>query len=208
MEARQKEEITCACGCGKMLYNYDSRWRPRMYISGHNVSKRVERLKLKCDWCGVEIEQLECKAKNYSVHFCSSSCRAKWSGNKNSNDMEYKERQRQLSKRVGNKPPIYTGERHWNWKGGISKVNRGQDYAAIQWRKSVLAKYHFTCQECGLKGGRMSAHHIMPWAEYKELRYEIKNGLCLCYTCHMRLHGLVKGMRKTGWKPNSEKGKK
>ena len=122
--------------------------------------------------------------------FCSRHCRAKWTGHKLANDPVYRERQRQLIKSLGNKPPLHRGPAHWNWKGGISKIDRGQDYRYIQWRKDILAKYNYTCAACGVRGGRLSAHHVDSWADFPESRYDIENGLCLHYSCHMQLHGL------------------
>ena len=149
----------------------------------------AERKKVDCDYCGKEFERYKCKLR-YEFHFCNRHCKAKFIGRKLSNDLEYKERQRQLIKIKGNKPPLHQGENHWNWKGGISKQNRGEDYKYCQWRKDVLAKYNFTCQECEKRGGRLSAHHLIKWSESEEFRYDINNGICLCYSCHMKIHGL------------------
>jgi len=147
--------------------------------------------KIKCDFCGKEYIKYKSQLV-YKNKFCSKSCRSKFNGKKLSNNLDYKESQRQLIKSKGNKPPLHIGKNHWNWKGGISKFNRGQDYKYCQWRKSVLAKFNFTCQKCGIRGGKLSPHHIVKWSDSVELRYDINNGLCLCYECHMKLHGLNK----------------
>ena len=34
--------------------------------------------------------------------------------------------------------------------------------------------------------GRIEAHHILPWSNYPELRYEINNGISLCHFHHPR----------------------
>jgi hypothetical protein len=141
-----------------------------------------------CKLCATVVRRYKCNHRR----FCSRSCKAKWIGEKLANDLVYKERQRQLIKLKGNKPPLHNGPEHWNWKGGISKINRGQDYRYRQWRKDILAKFNFTCQMCSERGGRLSAHHIKEWAKHPDLRYDLDNGLCLHYTCHMELHGLNK----------------
>ena len=145
----------------------------------------------KCDWCGKTVYKYHSQLKFKHV-FCNRNCKAKFIGKQLSNDLEYKERQRKLIKLKGKKPPEHKGKDHWNWKGGISKVNRGQDYKYCQWRKDVLAKYNFICQHCFVRGGKLSAHHIIHWSDSEELRYDINNGLCLCYECHMKHHGLNK----------------
>lgn len=34
---RENEYIACSCGCGEMFFRYDSGWRERKFISGHNA---------------------------------------------------------------------------------------------------------------------------------------------------------------------------
>jgi len=34
--------------------------------------------------------------------------------------------------------------------------------------------------------GKLEAHHILPWSQYPELRYETKNGITLCHYHHPR----------------------
>jgi len=191
-----QEKVKCACGCGQEFDKYDKKRRIRRYISGHNSKidnpHKGEKVSLKCDWCNKEIYKLKCQIELYQYHFCSRHCKAKWIGNKLSNDYLYKERQRQLIKKKGNKPPIHIGMDHWNWKGGISKPNRGEDYKYLQWRKDVFVKYNYICQICGIRGGKLSSHHIISWVDNVDLRYDLDNGLCLCYDCHMKLHGLKK----------------
>jgi len=167
--------------------------------------KKGKKERVKCDYCSKEYEKYKSQLI-YKNKFCSRKCRALFGGNKLRNDFDYKERQRKLIKAKGNRPPLHIGENHWNWKGGISKSNRGEDYKYCQWRKDVLAKYNFTCQKCGKRGVKLSSHHIIKWSESEELRYDLNNGICLCYECHMKIHGLNKGgtMRKAGWKPKKK----
>jgi len=151
-----------------------------------------KRVSLICEWCGNTFIRLDCLVKSNQKHFCGNHCRAKWIGNKNSNDLDYRERQRQLMKVKGNKPPVLRGKNHPRWKGGISKINRGQDYKYCQWRKDVLYRDRFKCQKCGIIGGKLQSHHIKRWVDSVELRYEINNGITYCTDCHMQLHGLAK----------------
>lgn len=93
----------------------------------------------------------------------------------------------------GRKPPKTAfkkgqtaGDKHWNWKGGITPKNQQlrdcDEYR--KWRMAVYVRDHFTCQACGQVGYKLEAHHIQPFAKFPALRYEITNGVTLCVECH------------------------
>ena len=84
----------------------------------------------------------------------------------------------------------HSGKNHWNWKGGITPANQVQrnSKAAKAWRRAVFTRDNFTCALCGQKGGKLNAHHIMPWAKYPELRFDLDNGITLCQDCHRDVH--------------------
>ena len=52
------------------------------------------------------------------------------------------------------------------------------------WREAVFKRDNWTCQECGLRGGKIHADHIKPWSTHPELRYDVANGRALCVSCH------------------------
>lgn len=56
------------------------------------------------------------------------------------------------------------------------------------WRKSVYERDNYTCQKCGVRGGRLNAHHVKPWAKYPAHRFKVDNGLTLCVECHKMMH--------------------
>lgn len=53
-----------------------------------------------------------------------------------------------------------------------------------QWREKIFQRDNYTCQICGVKGGKLHADHIMPFALFSELRLELDNGRTLCEGCH------------------------
>lgn len=82
------------------------------------------------------------------------------------------------------------GENHYNWMGGVTPINQIERRSARygKWRFEVFIRDNFTCLQCGYRGNKLQAHHIKPWAKYKKLRFEIKNGKTLCKTCHKKNH--------------------
>lgn len=59
------------------------------------------------------------------------------------------------------------------------------------WRVAVFKRDKFTCKKCGQKpprkSKRLQAHHILSWANYPALRYDINNGITLCWNCHKEM---------------------
>ena len=59
------------------------------------------------------------------------------------------------------------------------------DPVYAEWRKRVLARDKYKCQmpSCKRKKG-LQVHHIRKWSSASTLRFEIDNGITLCYGCH------------------------
>jgi hypothetical protein len=81
-------------------------------------------------------------------------------------------------------------EKCWNWKGGISpenvKIRSSIEYKL--WRKACIIRDNFTCQKSGIRGGRLTVHHINNFSEFKELRLSIDNGITLSIKAHDDFH--------------------
>ena len=76
-----------------------------------------------------------------------------------------------------------SGEKHWNWKGGVSpRSTKTVKYE--KWRRAVFERDDFTCQFCFKRGGELNADHIKPWALFPKLRFVLGNGRTLCVKCH------------------------
>lgn len=97
----------------------------------------------------------------------------------------------------GKKCPEHSGEKHPNWQGGITPINKKirRSFENKEWRKSVFERDNYTCIECGIKGGKLNADHIKPFSLFPELRFDINNGRTLCQNCH----------KKIGWSLFKEK---
>lgn len=110
------------------------------------------------------------------------------------------ERVRKISEaQKGNTNPR-VGEKHWNWKGGITRLQERirKTFKYRQWRSDVFTRDDFTCQGCGRRGIMLNAHHIVPFSDIIELNdvrtidqainceelWNINNGITLCEECH------------------------
>lgn len=63
------------------------------------------------------------------------------------------------------------------------------DPAYKKFRKDVLKRDKFTCKMCRGKKKKVYVHHIRKWASASSLRYEVSNGITLCYNCHKEVTG-------------------
>lgn len=56
-------------------------------------------------------------------------------------------------------------------------INKADDL----WRGIV--KINKVCERCGSRGGKLEAHHIMGRSR-QSIKWDLRNGICLCYHCH------------------------
>jgi hypothetical protein len=84
-----------------------------------------------------------------------------------------------------------TGEKNWRWIKDRTKLSKNYKYrnnsAHREWSNSVKKRDGWKCKinnsDCS---GKVVAHHILPYRDYKELRYEVNNGITLCQFHHPR----------------------
>lgn len=95
-------------------------------------------------------------------------------------------------------------ENHHSWKGGITKTNLSirRSFKYRQWISDIFTRDDFTCQDCGIRGCHLHAHHIKKFSiiikENKIMNIEeaficeelwnINNGITLCKKCHKKEH--------------------
>lgn len=74
------------------------------------------------------------------------------------------------------------------WNGGITPENKRLRETAEyrEWRRAVFTRDAYTCQLCGLVGGKLHADHIKAFALEPALRFDVANGRTLCEPCHHR----------------------
>ncbi len=170
-------------------------------------------IQVQCKQCGKAKEVIPARAKTFK--FCSYECRGKWrtenwTGDKHPN-WQNEERSKSCqgceeifspgkteaissfkkrkfcSKSCADKHGFrYSGSNHPNWREDSRRNNRGGQHK--KWRDAVISRDKAECQECGAKGIELHAHHIKPYKDYPELRFDIDNGVTLCFVCHWKVH--------------------
>lgn len=150
--------------------------------------KRQRNYKGNCLRCGVPV----------TIGSKSGHCRLCKKRPIRTQEFKDKARQSKLGSKnpmFGKKPSIETrvklstansGDKSYSWKGGITDINK-KIRASLEyklWRESVYERDNFTCVWCGIRGGKLNADHIKPFAHYPELRFAIDNGRTLCVPCH------------------------
>ena len=80
---------------------------------------------------------------------------------------------------------------HPRWKEDRSTLKIGDrvlhDQLSKWWAKDVKIRDSWKCriadENCF---GKLEAHHILPWSQFPELRYQLNNGITLCHAHHPR----------------------
>jgi hypothetical protein len=125
---------------------------------------------LTCLVCSIKFEDKPCKAKRRK--FCGQVCFGK---SKTGIGHSLATRLKMAKAHLKPEAKVHRRERYYHY----------MDIRYTEWRKSVFIRDNYTCRGCGFKG-YVTAHHIMGWSHYPELRYDIDNGLTLCEDCHSK----------------------
>lgn len=69
------------------------------------------------------------------------------------------------------------------------RISRRDISENVVWRKGVYERDNYTCQITGKKcSGDIVAHHLKPYYKYKDLRFDISNGITLNKEFHIFAH--------------------
>jgi len=69
-----------------------------------------------------------------------------------------------------------------------SRKNERTNGEYQKWRKLVYNRDKYTCQVCKRRNVRLNAHHILGFSKFRNLRYDVDNGITLCSSCHWKFH--------------------
>jgi hypothetical protein len=156
--------------------------RSKAEVARENIKKAQQATRdmgkscvLPCSGCGKE-----CRVNNTAIKkgwkHCSWSCRVKnLVGSKGTN---------------AGGGAWMRGEKNINYKHGKSSEREPRDLTLVnRWRRRVFERDGFRCQRCGYDKGKIfRAHHISPWVDFPDLRFDLGNGVTLCDPCHRWVH--------------------
>lgn len=170
---------------------------------------------VKCEMCDTERNVVPARAKTF--RFCSYACRGKWRAenwvgpnhprwhddprekvcqhcgvtfSKGPKTMiTHFRKQKFCSKKCADIGGYRaSGPDHPAWTGNPRRGQRPSKQRA--WSRAVIGRDGGACTKCGRTGVEMHAHHIKPHKEFPELRWEVSNGVTLCYSCHWAEHSV------------------
>lgn len=167
-------------------------------------------MEMSCVQCGKTKNIIPARAKTFK--FCSYACAGEWrkqnySGKANPNwkggvgvkECQYCgaefthpvkttfEKMKFCSKPCADKGGFrYSGEDHPNYRKDARRKNRGGSHH--KWVNAVISRDNATCQQCGAKDVELHAHHIKSYKDHPDLRFDLSNGLTLCFRCHWDVH--------------------
>lgn len=142
----------------------------------------------KCKICG-EIKSLEefRKRLKWRAHTCKKCYAAQYRTGK-PNEGRFKKNDPRLKQPGFNKKK--REEPRYKKIGRPLNGKERQCYRYCKWQEDVFKKGKYVCLHCG-KTEDLVAHHIIPWEENIEKRFDVNNGECLCRSCHSRQHRLL-----------------
>lgn len=165
--------------------------------------------KVQCVICKTEFDVVPARLK--TAICCSYKCLGEWrkgcySGNKNPNYRGGHEKfckhcgkgfwavpaspRKFCSKACADKGGFrYKGKDHPNYREEARRKNRGGSHH--KWVNAVISRDKAICQYCGSIEVELHAHHIKSYKDHPKLRFDVSNGITLCYKCHWALHSAL-----------------
>ncbi len=141
--------------CGDIFYSFREEAK---YCSRDCVYQdRDGTGEIKCDNCDVVFEETRCRIEGNNHNFCSEEC-----------SRDY-----------------FSGENHYNWKGGKRSRWRGKNWDEV--RDKVLERDGYECTVCG-SNKNLNVHHKIPFDEFDDYKDANKtsNLITLCISHHMK----------------------
>ena len=174
----------CQCGCGGITKLGNS------FVHGHNMRGKHHSEEAKKE---IALAKQGSKNPMFGKHHSEKSkekCRQSNLGKHNHPCSEEAKRKMAISK-MGKKNPMFdihiVGSKHYNWKGGISKLPYSQDWTETL-KKAIRQRDDYTCQLCSKpqkqERRKLSVHHI----DYNKENCNPTNLITLCDSCNIKVN--------------------
>jgi hypothetical protein len=148
--------------CGKE-YHKAYHQKDSKFCSIECSAKAVEKkVNLECQSCNKIYEVVE--SRQSTSKFCSTKCLRVYTG-------------KLASERVGELNHAYKGFRDHK------RTNKSK----LKTWATLIARRDVVCQKCE-SSQDLQAHHIKPYREFEESRFDLDNGILLCKICHAKEH--------------------
>lgn len=117
---------------------------------------------------------------------CSKQCAVVSFETNYTHSKETREKMRLLH--LGKPAPWKRGALNYFWRGGKTPqiLAERMSLKYKNWRREVFERDDWTCQKCGVRGGKLNADHIKSFTHFPEIRYDLGNGRTLCVPCHIK----------------------
>jgi YHS domain-containing protein len=147
------------------------------------------------------------------IKFCSKNCYTKWSkGRKKTAELIKKMADGHRGRKTGKFINcINCGKEKYKYPRDLKRVSGKEYFCSMacktefmkrnaspkrnnkeeekKWKRLVFKRDNYTCSLCFTRGGKsLNAHHLEKWSEYPEKRFDLRNGITLCKSCHLFIH--------------------
>ena len=164
----KKITIKCLnCGKEKEVFYSDVKRGKGKYCNRKCWDEHKRKLPefINCKWCNKKFKNVQSQRNK---KFCSRECYSKW--------QKGRPIPPNIQNKNGRKPRTYH----------LTKREKYGNAFDREWREKVFKRDNWTCQDCKTRGGRLQAHHIIPYKIKPKLRHDINNGQTLCLECHKK----------------------
>lgn len=126
----------------------------------HQPARGRERVEVKCEHCGTSLERRKSEIKKSVTGKFYCNSKCWYANNR--------------------------GENHYGFTGADHSDRMSQ--AGRMWRRDVIKRDGGRCKAC-MSTESITAHHIQRYADRQDIRWELSNGIALCWPCHSHING-------------------
>jgi thymidylate synthase (FAD) len=168
-------------------YNADALYRNQAWLEEQlNKGLHVDEMAQLAD-CSIEAIKKWVYAYGLSLNKRKTGTETPWNKGKQGYCLNLSEESRR--KRIENASEYTKRGKESNfWKGGTSTERELIGAWTREKAPQIHNKFNHICQRCGIRGGILHAHHLIPVFADHSLAYEFDNLVSLCKECHEYIH--------------------